>query len=131
MTAHKPTPKFFSGYFTKLVLLPTYLSLMKKEIATYSSIPAWEIPRTEEPDGLQPMASQESYTTEQLNHHHHSLLSFCQSVTVFYTFHSELRITRHFNNIHGIPLCRWATFNQSSAVVHLLYGRHYNPEGIV
>ena len=80
MTSHKPTPKFCSGYFTKLVLLPTYLSLMKKETATYSSILAWEIPWTEEPDGLQPMASQVLDATEQLNHHHHSSLSFYQSV---------------------------------------------------
>ena len=28
-----------------------------KEIATYSSIPAWEIPGTEEPDRLQSMGS--------------------------------------------------------------------------
>ena len=27
-------------------------------MATHSSVPAWEIPRTEEPDGLQFMASQ-------------------------------------------------------------------------
>ena len=27
----------------------------KKEMATHSSIPAWEIPWTEEPDGLQSM----------------------------------------------------------------------------
>ena len=31
-----------------------------KEIATYSSIPAWEIPWTEEPGGLQSMGSQMS-----------------------------------------------------------------------
>ena len=31
-----------------------------KEIATYSSIPAWEIPWTEEPGGLQSMESQMS-----------------------------------------------------------------------
>ena len=31
----------------------------KKEMANLSSIPAWEIPQTEEPSGLQPMRSQE------------------------------------------------------------------------
>ena len=31
-----------------------------KAIATYSSIPAWEIPWTEEPGRLQPMGSQMS-----------------------------------------------------------------------
>ena len=133
MTSHKPTPKFCSGYFTKLVLLPTYLSLMKKETATYSSILAWEIPWTEEPDGLQPMASQELDATEQLNHHHHSSLSFYQSVTVFYTFHSELPRTHYFNNKHGIPLSRCTIIYLTS---HLLlyicfYGRHNDPEEIV
>ena len=31
---------------------------LKKEIATHSSILAWRIPRTEEPEGLQPMGLQ-------------------------------------------------------------------------
>ena len=31
---------------------------LEEEMATYSSILAWEIPWTEEPDGLQPMGSQ-------------------------------------------------------------------------
>ena len=38
-------------------------SLVEKEMATYSSILAWEIPWTEEPGGLQCMGSQESDTT--------------------------------------------------------------------
>ena len=33
---------------------------LEKEKATYSSILAWEIPWTEEPDGLQSMESQDS-----------------------------------------------------------------------
>ena len=36
---------------------------LEKEIATYSNILAWEIPWTEESDGLQSMQSQESDTT--------------------------------------------------------------------
>ena len=36
---------------------------LEKEMATHSSILAWRIPRTEEPDGLQSMGSQESDTT--------------------------------------------------------------------
>ena len=32
--------------------------LLEKEMATHSSILAWEIPWTEEPDGLQSMGSQ-------------------------------------------------------------------------
>ena len=39
-------------------------------MATHSSTLAWEIPRTEKPGGLQSLGSQESDTTEQLNHHH-------------------------------------------------------------
>ena len=33
-----------------------------KEMATHSSIPAWEIPRTEEPGGLQSMGSELNMT---------------------------------------------------------------------
>ena len=33
---------------------------LEKEMATHSSILAWEIPRTEEPGGLQSMRSQKS-----------------------------------------------------------------------
>ena len=35
---------------------------LEKEMATHSSILAWEIPRTEEPGGLQSIGSQESQT---------------------------------------------------------------------
>ena len=38
-----------------------------KAMATHSSILAWRTPRTEEPDGLQSMSSQEPDMTEQLN----------------------------------------------------------------
>ena len=38
-------------------------------MATYSSILAWKIPRTEEPGGLQSLGSQESDMTEQLSMH--------------------------------------------------------------
>ena len=37
--------------------------LLVKEMATHSSILAWEIPWTEEPDGLQSMGCKESDTT--------------------------------------------------------------------
>ena len=33
---------------------------LEKEMKTHSSILAWEIPRTEEPGGLQPMGSRKS-----------------------------------------------------------------------
>ena len=35
---------------------------LEKETATHSSILAWEIPWTEEPDGLQSMGSQKNQT---------------------------------------------------------------------
>ena len=35
---------------------------LEKEMATHSSILAWEIPRTEDPGGLQFMESQKSQT---------------------------------------------------------------------
>ena len=38
--------------------------LLEKELATHSSILAWEIPWTEEPGGLQSMGPKESDTTE-------------------------------------------------------------------
>ena len=42
--------------------------LLEEEMATHSSILAWEIPRTEGPGGLQSMGvTKESDTTEQLN----------------------------------------------------------------
>ena len=41
---------------------------LEKEMATHSSILAWEIPWTEEPGGLQSMGLQESDMTERLNH---------------------------------------------------------------
>ena len=40
---------------------------LEKEMATHSSVLAWEIPRTEEPGGLQSMGMQELDTTEQLH----------------------------------------------------------------
>ena len=36
--------------------------VLEKEMATHSSILAWEIPQTEEPGGLQSMGSQKSQT---------------------------------------------------------------------
>ena len=35
---------------------------LEQEMATHSSILAWEIPRTEEPGGLQSVVSQKSWT---------------------------------------------------------------------
>ena len=41
---------------------------LEKEMATHSSILAWEIPWTEEPGGLQSMGLQELDMTKRLNH---------------------------------------------------------------
>ena len=39
---------------------------LEKEVASHPNVLAWEIPRTEEPGGLQSMAHKESDTAEQL-----------------------------------------------------------------
>ena len=46
---------------------------LEKEMATHSSIFAWEIPWTEEPGGLQSMGSQELDMTELLNNNNNSI----------------------------------------------------------
>ena len=47
---------------------------LEKEMATHSSILAWEIPWTEEPGGYSPWGREELDTTEQLNNNNKSLL---------------------------------------------------------
>ena len=44
---------------------------LEKEMATHSSILAWEIPWTEEPGSLQPMGSQRVWHDLGTNHHLH------------------------------------------------------------
>ena len=46
---------------------PSWEDALEKEMATHSSILAWRVPWTEEPDRLQSMGSQESDMTWQLN----------------------------------------------------------------
>ena len=46
---------------------------LEKEMATHSNILAWKILWTEEPGGLQSVRSQESDTTQWLNHQHHTI----------------------------------------------------------
>ena len=56
---------------------------LEKEMATHSSTFAWEIPRTEEPDGLQSMGSQKSghdLATKQQQHTH---VHVCVPVCVY------------------------------------------------
>ena len=47
---------------------------LEKEMATHSSILAWEIPWAKEPDGLWSIGSQESDTALQLKHQHITFL---------------------------------------------------------
>ena len=42
--------------------IPGWDDPLEEEMATHSSIPAWEIPWTEEPGGLQSIGSQKSQT---------------------------------------------------------------------
>ena len=50
-------------------LIPGSGRFLEKEMANYFSILAWEIPWTEEPDGLESMGSQESDMAKRLNNH--------------------------------------------------------------
>ena len=52
-------------HFHPILLVQAYL--LEKEVAVHASIPAWEIPRIEEPGGLQNMGHKELDTTEQLS----------------------------------------------------------------
>ena len=68
-TPNLPLPPFFLLF--QLFLFVFYLVLGQEDprqnrMATHSSIPAWSIPWTEEPGGLQSMGSQESDMTERL-----------------------------------------------------------------
>ena len=49
---------------------PNWEDPLEKEMATHSSVLAWEMPRTEEPGGCSPQGHTESDTTEQLKYHH-------------------------------------------------------------
>ena len=46
------------GYTTFSLSIQLSVDILVKEMATYSSILAWRMPGTEEPDGLQSMGSQ-------------------------------------------------------------------------
>ena len=82
---------------------------LEKEMATHSSTFAWEIPRTEEPDGLQSMGSQKSghdLATKQQQHTHvHVCVPVCvqphtqngNGATAFCCFTWHLCLTRPFH----------------------------------
>ena len=50
--------------------IPGWEDLLEREMATHSSILAWEIPWTEKPGGLQSMGSQKSWITTEHRHTH-------------------------------------------------------------
>ena len=63
---------------------------LEKEMAiTHSSILAWRIPWTEEPDRSQSVGSQESDMTHRLNHHHHQL-AFKVCCVIHWLFFSKV-----------------------------------------
>ena len=87
---------------------------MEKEMATHSSILAWEIPWTEEPGGLQSMGLQRvghGRETEQIQQH---TCSKCITYSVIKTEYTHLinlqmisRIPKHH---HKIPLMQCLIF---------------------
>ena len=66
-------------------------------MATHSSTLAWRIPWTEEPGRLQSMGSQESDTTEQLNHRHHG-----DSLYFLNNFSLTLKLLQHIFSLKNI-----------------------------
>ena len=89
---------------------------LDKEMATHSSILAWKIPWTEKLSGQQSMGSQESDTTQQLNHHlsvqlrEISLIIFFFFIIYFIIFFYQfpllsLNIVIHFPCQWPLPLC--------------------------
>ena len=50
------------GDLEKAKLIAFLKKILEKEMATHSSVLAWEIPWAEEPGGLQSMGSQKSWT---------------------------------------------------------------------
>ena len=70
---HKKNFKFIMLNQRSLILKHIYIC--EKEMATHSSIPAWKIPWTEEPGGLQSMESQRirhDWVTEHVCKHTHT-----------------------------------------------------------
>ena len=53
-------------------LIPGQIDSLEKEMATHSSVLAWEIPWTQEPGRLQSMELQSDMTWQLNNHHHHA-----------------------------------------------------------
>ena len=69
--------------------------LLKKEMATHSSIPAWRIQRTEEPEGL--WGHKELDMTKQLTHTHMEYRKMVSKILCA----GQQRIHRHKEQIFG------------------------------
>ena len=74
---------------------------LEKEMATCSSILAWEILWTEETGGPQSMGSQEADTTWWLNHYHHHLLYCSDAVTELPMTVRTVMLTFKYLRIHS------------------------------
>ena len=74
------------------VLLETWVQSLGREgpleegMATHSSIPAWRIPRTEEPGGPQSRGHKESDTTGRLHRQHRTRMSCWPNRTGCFSF---------------------------------------------
>ena len=72
------------------------LSSLEKEMATHSSILAWEIPRTEEPGGLQSTGSQKSWTWLRDWDNSNKNITTCKTTISW----PDLKLTPHFWTNH-------------------------------
>ena len=77
---------------------------LEKEMVTHSSILAWEIPRTEEPAGLQSMGLQKSDKTYQLNNNNNknkgtAYLFMALELKSYVLAHSRCSIKKFFDRI--------------------------------
>ena len=70
---------------------PNQKNSLEKEIATHSSILAWEIPWTEEPGGFQSMGSQESNMTDRLNNTTTTYINWFSTFIDRYWFDRKLK----------------------------------------
>ena len=71
---------------------------LEKEMATHTSILAWEIPWTEKPCGYSPRVT-ESDMTEWLTHFQHTII-----ITFFWLYHTACRILVPWPGIKPMPL---------------------------
>ena len=90
-------------------------------MATHSSIHAWRIPWMEEPGGLLSLGSQESDTTERLNHHVYVNINLnCSTVRLKLSQYCKSTIF-HFKNMGGKgPKVVWVEYHFTLQTVILL-----------